>query len=1009
MRLLSRCFRLLFAVLATTLLAAGSAARAQPEPAEADLQAATRRAEALSKQGKVDEAIEAYRRAVSLAARVYGREGDLRVVPLLNDLAALYQSRVKYEQAEFLYRRALRIREDNLDANHADVVTSLNNLAVLYDEQGQYAKAEPFFRRGLRITEARLGKDHPDVAAYLDNLARLSYEQGEYDRAEPLYQRSLQIYESKLGKDHPDVALCLNNLAALYAAQGQDARAEPLLQRSLQIREARLGKDHPAVAQSLHNLATLYSALGQYGKAEPLFLRSLQIREARLGKDHPDVAISLNNLAALYWDQGEYGKAEPLYQRSLQIYEARRGKDHPDVALSLHNLANLYRVQGAYARAEPLFQRSLRIWEDNLGKDHPKVATTLGVLAELYREQGQYDKAQPLNLRSLQIREEKLGKDHPDVAEILGLQARLLLSLERWTAAFDAADRGSRVLRRHTGRILPALSDSEQLTFLRTRQAPTFHEALSLGLLRRDAAAAALSAGWVLNGKAVAQQALTERTLLARDSTDPHLAEVAARLQAVRRQLATLTFQSPPSGQEGTRRRQSDRLAEQEHDLVKRLGQLGGRSDRADPWVELAEVRRALPADAVLVEIARFPVYDFKARGAEEHWQRERYAAWVIPPAGEGEVCLLDLGEAERIEAAVQALRQALQESPRRVTKEGEPDSEQELRRPLAGLSGLVLRPLLEHIGKAKRWLLSPDADLWLMPWAALPIDEKGRYTIEDYQISYVVSGRDLVRNADKAATGRPVILADPDYDLKPRKPADGETGRGALPRVQRLPGTAAEARAIAPKLAHLAGVEPRVYLREQALEEVVKAQSRPRVLVLSTHGFFLEDQAADLPERAKGRGEAGRRSGKPAENPLLRCGLLLAGCNQRGQAADGADDGVLTGLEIAGTDLRGTELVVLSACATGLGQVHNGEGVAGLRQAFQLAGARSVLATLWSVEDRETARLMVAFFAALADGKGKAEALRAAQLQLIEARRARGGAAHPFFWAAFTVTGDSG
>jgi CHAT domain-containing protein/Tfp pilus assembly protein PilF len=1002
----------------------------------ADLVAAYNKGMALEQKGDYPGAARALERALELSPRVFGPE-DPNTAVSLNNLANLYCTMGRYAQAEPLFQRSLKIYEFQRGPDHPDVADSLNNLAILYVNMGQCTKAEPLYQRSLKIRESQRGPDHPDVAQSLNNLANLYWIMGQYAQAEPLFQRSLKIYESQRGPNHLDVAQNLNNLALLYMDMGQFAKAEPLYQRSLTIIESRLGPDHPLVATSLNNLTNLYMDVGQYAKAEPLYQRSLKIRESKLGMDHPLVATSLNNLAILYMDMGQYAKAEPLYQRSLKIRESQLGPDHPDVAQSLNNLANLYGKMGQYAQAEPFYQRCLKIRESRLGPDHPDVAASLNNLANLYCTMGQYAQAELLHQRSLKIRESKLGSDHLVVAQGLNNLAILHAQTERWSEAVAEIEKERRIIRRHVARTLPALNEKEQLTFLQTQDEKFLHVALSLGLKRRsDAPSVLRSAGWVLNGKAVAQEVLAQRAILAAEGTDPTLAELVKQLLSVRSRLASLSLAVPKPGQEAARREQLNTLNQQEQELSRQLGQATGRDTAGDPWVEPEAVQKALAKDALLIEIARFEIHDFKAKQQESDSLPPHYAAWLIPAEAIGSIAIVDLGEAQKIDDAVKQARTALEKAEKTIHDAGEAGAEKQVREAMQRLTRLVWEPLEAHFGNARQLILSPDAALWLVPWAALPRAD-GKYTIEKYQIRYVISGRDLVgQGTTRGSKGTdPILFANPDYDLGPGDAADrtravlrsmappervassrGVSSLSSLGRVDRLPGTAKEAAAIKPSVTSYARSEPVIYEDQYALEGVFKSLHGPQVLVLSTHGFFLPDQEVEhKDDRGAGLADEGSKSravltteGKPMENPLLRCGLLLAGCNQRTEegSAD-VDDGILTGLEIVGTDLRGTDLVVLSACETGLGQVRNGEGVAGLRQAFQLAGAKAVVATLWQIPDEETVALMKGFFGNLSAGQSKAEALRNAQLSLIKARREAHSAAHPYYWAAFTLTGE--
>jgi len=199
--------------------------------------------------------------------------------------------------------------------------------------------------------------------------------------------------------------------------------------------------------------------------------------------------------------------------------------------------------------------------------------------------------------------------------------------------------------------------------------------------------------------------------------------------------------------------------------------------------------------------------------------------------------------------------------------------------------------------------------------------------------------------------------------------------------------------------------------LGAQAREAELKAVVSPRVLHLATHGFFLTDQEFKrtnaMPELLASAGGFLPRRTRPEEdweNPMVRCGIALAGANHATGITNAVDeDGLLTGLEASLLNLQGTELVILSACESGTGEVKIGEGVMSLRRAFRIAGAETVLASHWKVSDKATSQLMTEFMRRWRGGETRANALREAQLTLLRSK----DFSNPYFWAAFTLTGQ--
>jgi CHAT domain-containing protein/Tfp pilus assembly protein PilF len=947
-----------------------------------------------------------YQRALDMREKTLGPEHP-SVADSLNDLGLLYERTGNYEKADFHYRRSLAIREKSLGQGHLHVTFSLNNLANLLRRKGNYAEAEQLHQRVLDIRVKILGPEDPLVARSLDNLAAVYGSKGDYAKAEPLILRALAIHEKTLEPEHLDIMRSLNNLARLYFEKGDYTKAEPLQQRVLAIREKRLGPEHPDMALPLINLAHIYRDKGDSAKAEQLYQRALLIREKKFGLENPEVAASLSSLAANYDFKGDYAQAEPLHQRALLIREKKLGPEHPDVAITLCNLGINYFRRGDYVQSEQIYRRALAIFEKKLGAESPITANVLHNLAVLYNDKGDYEQAEQFYRRALAIKEKTLGAEHPEVAISLNGLSRLHKAKGDISRAVSLQLRAQAVEEHNISVNLVTGSERQKMAYLAMLSEESYYSVyLHIRSAPNNSAARDLALTAILQRKGRVLDAVNDNLEVLRLHARTEDRDLFNQLKYERAKLARLVLGGLQKASPTEYQQAIKQLEENVEKLEEQIGnQISEFRAQSQP-VTLAAVQSAIPAGATLIEFFAYRPVEMKTAKSGEQFGPSHYVAYALRRNGAAK--WVELGEGKVIDEAVDKLRQALRDPHRR-----------DVRRLARKVDRMVMDPLRPLLGNTRQVLLSPDGGLNLVPFAVL-VDERQQYLVNRYSFHYLTSGRDLLRlQVKQESKSADLVLADPAYGEKETDEKTLAANRDIVKKIQGaktdspqlsqsvsmeqvyfrpLPGTAGEAAALKRLLP-----KARVVTKEQATETVLKQATRPHILHIATHGYFLRN--LDLTTANADTGEAPRLpeltpGGEKIENPLLRSGLALAGANLR---RSGDDDGILTALEASGLDLWGTKLVVLSACDTGVGEIRNGEGVYGLRRALVLAGSESQVMSLWPVSDTATRDLMVDYYRRLQRGEGRGEALRQVQLHMLRNPKRQ----HPYYWASFIQSGE--
>ena len=921
-------------------------------------------------------------------------------------------------------RKALVLSERLFGESHVNTALTLSYLSKIERVREDYVKAEEYARRVIGIREQAYDEDHPAVARARHDLLNLIWEQGKASTVDSLARASLETWEACLNSGNltdasreylttSDFVRPLYHLNSLGWRQSEPRpRSAELLGRAIEIRRRGLGRAHATLLKHIINLAGIFVAEGDLHQAESLYQSAISEWRSERKDGSLQLALLSSRLSQIQGSAGKLAESESNCKDAIEVLDR------------LHTESTEAEVE---KRVADLSQAASRI--DRVDTPDGHRSRCRDSLVEQYAIRGQFDKAAAF------LTEVKRPHDPDiivDVERMRGHTARgaeslyqLFLHLGGQETEEERASRMERILvlsgknawsldREYLERVLErdrktidmgfeVLAEDEMIELLaQIRRGYSIAQTAVAGAGNRDPELVLMGLNTALERKGIGLDSFARgRWFLSLGMyRDRGAEQIIRKLRSVDAELASRVLSGLKAGY---------RLTELKRVLeVELTGRSKALVARRGP-VTAVDVARRMDTSSVLVEYSRYR----EAGILVSTDAQDRYIAYVLHPKNSSHPLVVDLGAAAVIDSAIAMLRTAIGRSRSVIASHGESYAEDEVAVASRTVYDTIYEPLEQMVGEAPVVYLSVDSEVGLVPFGAL-IDSSGRYLIERHEFRYLSGGRDLLRFKSAGKRRSDItILADPSF-----------AGRGSTGLLQRqggsslvgrkwaaLPGTRSEAAAIKEAL-H--GWKVKVYSGNKAEESKVRKLRSPGILHLATHGFFLDSKlphelgqvrGLELPELKVTPDDRGDWT----ETPLLRSGIVLSGASHFSDydRTMGENDGILTALEVSGLNLWGTDLVVLSACETGVGEARRGEGIIGLRRAFQLAGARTVITSLWSVPDDETATLMTDFYRRLKAGSGKSEALRHAQLTMIEKRRENYGAAHPYYWGAFVSVGE--
>ncbi|MBR6988267.1 MAG: CHAT domain-containing protein [Bacteroidaceae bacterium] len=842
--------------------------------------------------------------------------------------------------------------------------SSLNDLACYICELGDFPEAIRLGTEALNIERKVIGHESLEYSTYLNNLARFNFELGNYEEAIRLGKNALDLRAKLTGQRSLFYARSLSNLASYYSELSNHSVAIRLGMEALEIYRESPDPDYFEYATLINNLGEYFSELGNYDEAIRLCHESLDLQEESFGTDNPYYAVSLCNLASYYASLGSYSEAVNLCNDAVDIL---RNFDtvHPYYATALSNLANYKSDLGLFKEAILIGKEAMEIKKKVYGSEHLDYAVSLSNLASYYSSLGNYQEALRLGLNVLEIQKKVLDTEHPKYSNSLSNLASYYSDLKNYQEAYNLENQSTDITRDYILNSFSELSSNLQESLWNDKYVHSFnlffpsivyqHQTME-SISELYDKTALFAKGILLNSSVGMRKLILE-------SGDSELISKYDVLSA-NKSIYEKQLEKPINERFLNVDSLRALIQQQEMELARDSKAYGdfARNLRIN-W---KDVQQKLDKNDIAIEFLDFPVLNTDS---------VMYVALTLKK-GYDSPHMIPLFEKKQLDAISQR-NYYIQTS----------------------LYDMVWKPLTEELKGVRDIYFSPSGSLHRIGIEYVPVSE-AENICDQYRLHRLSSTRQLAFNQDETSGKESVLYGGLVYDAQPsetdklvdnrsfaymnRADVDSLSLRGSY---EYLPGTKDEADHIASYLKKY-GHSYVYHSGAKGTEESFKQLdgSRPKTLHIATHGFYMTQQDAEINRHTSQIRVKNDGPEYVEDKPMTRSGLLLSGCGpalKHEPIPDGVEDGILTAQEISKLDLRGLDLVVLSACQTGLGDIISGEGVFGLQRGFKNAGARTIIMSLWKVSDSATQQLMSSFYSHYLQGKGKEESFRLAQSEL--------------------------